>query len=228
MGFWNEVRGQIFGTPDTQQSIYDPQQQQLLSQVNQTAMQGGGLQNNPLYQQSGNFLQNLLSNSPQAMSAFEGPARQQFNQQIIPGLAERFAGSGSGNQSSSAFQNALGGAGATLATNLQALRSGLQMQALPFALQHAQAPIDALRGLASVGLNRSSFQTQPGSPGFLPAAGAAAGAYFGGPAGAAAGKEAGGLISNWFKAKPSNTLAEGNYGMYPDQGNYNPYTDNVG
>lgn len=95
-------------------------QNQLLQQLQGLLGQGGG------FNQAQGYLQNLLSGNPQATTAFEAPAMRQFNEQIIPGLAERFSGLGAGSQSSSAFQQALGQAGAGLAENLQALRSGLQ------------------------------------------------------------------------------------------------------
>lgn len=99
-------------------------QQGLQNQILQL-LQGQLGQGGPFSQAQG-YLQNLLSGSPQSTSAFEAPAMRQFNEQIIPGLAERFSGLGAGSQSSSAFQQALGQAGAGLSENLQALRSGLQ------------------------------------------------------------------------------------------------------
>lgn len=89
----------------------------------------------PLYnqqqQQSMNqFLQQGLQNSN--FSGIENQAKQQFNEETIPGLAERFTSMGQGAQNSSAFQGALGRAGAGLQTNLAALRSqyGLQQSQL--------------------------------------------------------------------------------------------------
>jgi hypothetical protein len=95
-------------------------QNQLLQMLQGQLGQGGS------FGQAQNYLQNLLSGSPESMQAFQAPAMRQFNEQIVPGLAERFSGLGAGAQSSSAFQQALGQAGAGLAENLQALRSGLQ------------------------------------------------------------------------------------------------------
>jgi hypothetical protein len=95
-------------------------QSQILQMLQGQLGQGGS------FGQAQSFLQNLLSGSPESSQAFEAPAMRQFNEQIIPGLAERFSGLGAGAQSSSAFQQALGQAGAGLSENLQALRSGLQ------------------------------------------------------------------------------------------------------
>ena len=65
----------------------------------------------------------------------EKQARQQFSQQTVPGLAERFTSMGAGGQGSSAFQGALGQAGAGLETGLGALRSQFGMQQAKMGLQ---------------------------------------------------------------------------------------------
>lgn len=110
-------------------STLNPQQQTILQQLlGSISGQSGNIQQNPLYQSGQNFLQGILGGDT---SKFEAPLMRQFNEQIIPGLAERFSGAGAGSQSSSAFQQALGGAGADLTERLGALRSGLQMQAAP-------------------------------------------------------------------------------------------------
>ena len=99
-------------------------QNQILQMLQGQLGQGGS------FGQAQNYLQNLLSGSPESMQAFQAPAMRQFNEQIVPGLAERFSGLGAGAQSSSAFQQALGQAGAGLAENLQALRSGLDRKSV--------------------------------------------------------------------------------------------------
>ncbi len=67
--------------------------------------------------------------NPQGFEPFAQQARQNFNTQTIPGLAERFTAMG-GGQRSSAFQGALGNAGANLEGQLAGLKSqyGLQQQ----------------------------------------------------------------------------------------------------
>jgi len=115
----------------------NPEQQQLQSgilQMLQKQLGGGGI-----YQQGQDYLQNLLSGSPEAFKNFEAPFTRQFQEQTVPGLAERFSGLGAGAQGSSAFGQALGQAGAGLSENLAALRSGLQMQAAPQAFQSVQS-----------------------------------------------------------------------------------------
>lgn len=73
-------------------------------------------------------LKGLLSQSPEALEAFEAPAKRQFQEDIIPSIAERFSGIDA--QKSSAFGQQLGQAGAALSENLASQRGGLQMQAI--------------------------------------------------------------------------------------------------
>lgn len=96
-----------------------PQQQAILDNLSQMLPQGlAGL------------------NLPGGQSSFapiEEQARANFNENTIPGLAERFASLGSGGSlNSSAFGQALGGAGAGFERDLAALKSqhGLQEQGL--------------------------------------------------------------------------------------------------
>lgn len=122
-------------------STLNPEQQALFERYSQGAMQGpSGFYDNPLYQSGSNYLQNLLQGGDQAFSQFEAPFMRQFNQQIVPGIAERFAGLG--GLSSSGFQQALGAASTDLSERLASLRGQLQMQALPQALQYAGAPLE--------------------------------------------------------------------------------------
>lgn len=164
MSLLSGVGNFLFGKPEKMQkvsSLTKPQrgyQNAILGQLQQM-LQGGGanISQNPLYQQGSNYLQNLLSGSPQSTAAFEAPAMRQFNEEIIPGIAERFSGLGAGAQSSSAFQQALGQAGAGLSERLQALRSGLQFGGAQQALGYAQQPVSNLAGLSGFGL-QPSFQ----------------------------------------------------------------------
>lgn len=129
---------------------FDPQQEQVLNQL-----LGGGQQ---LLPSGFEFLQNLLSQDPSQMQAFERPALRQFEEQIIPGIAERFTGRfGTGSMRSSAFGQQLGQAGAGLAEKLQAQRGGLGMQAL-----------SQLRAMLSPGLGqRTDTVFRPAQPGLL-------------------------------------------------------------
>jgi hypothetical protein len=97
-------------------STKTPEQEQLISMLLGGSQEGGS--------EALQYLINLLGGD---LSAFEEPAMRQFQQEIIPGIAERFSGINA--QGSSAFQNALGGAGADLASTLAQLRAQLQGEA---------------------------------------------------------------------------------------------------
>ena len=63
----------------------------------------GAVQNpinqSPLYGAGQSFLQDVLSNSPESMQKFQAPYLRQFNEQIAPSIAERYAGAGTGVRS---------------------------------------------------------------------------------------------------------------------------------
>lgn len=107
------------------------------------------------------YFMDLLSGSPESYQKFEAPMMRQFNEQIVPGIAEKFTGAG-GGQRSSAFTQALGGAGAGLQEQLAAMRGGLQQQG-------AQGLMSGLQGLGSLGLGTRAFENvyEPKRPGFL-------------------------------------------------------------
>lgn len=101
-----------------------------------------GIQNNPLYQQGANYLRDIYSNEPNAMANFERPYREQFEQQTVPGIAQRFAGmgTGAGGLNSSALQQQLAQAGRGLQGDLATMREKLRMQALGQGYQYAMGP----------------------------------------------------------------------------------------
>ena len=144
--------GILGGRPERvmQTPLYTPQQEAVLNQL-----LGGAQQQLP---QGFEFLQNILSQNPQAMQAYERPALRQFEEQILPTIAERFTGDyGTGSSRSSAFGQQLGQAGAGLAENLQAQRAGLGFQGLQGLLQ-----------LLSGGLGERTQRTfRPSQPGLL-------------------------------------------------------------
>ncbi len=129
MAFWDFLFGGREKAKKTPR--YTPEQMQMFEQM----MQGGGLEQNPLYQQGSQFLQSLMGGD---MSAFQGPLMQQFEQEILPGVSEQFAGLQSGM--GSGLNQALARASENLGTQLGAQRAGLMTQMLPQALSYAQAP----------------------------------------------------------------------------------------
>lgn len=122
-------------------SPYEAQQRAMMTNIGQMGMQGlqtgqmpGGISFDPIRQQ----------------------AITQFYTQTVPSLAERFTSMG-GGQRSSAFQGALGQAGADLNENLAALQSHYQMQMLPMLMQ-----------MLGIGLQPQYEQHYlPGQKGFL-------------------------------------------------------------
>jgi len=170
-------------------------QQDLIQQLIQ-GLRGGGTGGGPLGAGLGN-LEGILSGDPKAFEAFAAPARRQFQEQTIPGIAERFSGLGA--QSSSAFGQQLGAAGAGLEENLAAQRSGLQSQALQQLmgfLGQSQAP---------------QFQTQDidAQPGFLQSLLSSLG-QIGGQVGSAA---LGGGLGGLFAGKGFGTGAKRGLGF---------------
>ena len=219
MSFFKNTGRFLFGDKGGRENIYSPEQQRLQSYMMQQAQTG--ITGNRNYQQGSDYLSRLLSNDPEAYAAFEAPYRQQFEQQVIPGIGERYAGMGAGNQSSSAFRNELAQAGGDYTTGLAALRANLQMQALPQALSYAQAPMQNLAQLGQINLQRSPYQEREGSTGiFAPLAGAFAESMMG-PIGGSVGSGIGNIISNWFKSSPSQSSSS--LGRSTSQ--QNPYSD---
>jgi len=91
-------------------------------------------------------LQNLLGRTPeQHLQDFEAPYMRKFNQEIAPGIAEKYSGYNAGR--GSGFQNAMMNAGAGLSENLASLKGNLinqmlgqQTQAANVGLGYAQLP----------------------------------------------------------------------------------------
>ena len=172
MGIWETLFGS--GDKNIQRGTLTGGQQQgldqILNQLKSMAGQGGA------YSGAQNYLQGLLSGDPNAFAQFEAPYRQQFEQQTLPGIAERFAGLNpmGGGLSSSGFGQALGGAGAQLQAQLAGLHGGLRNQAVGQAFgQYNQ--------LANQGLGTRAFenQYQPGSGGLFGGLGTGAAQGFG-------------------------------------------------
>jgi hypothetical protein len=128
------------GTPDTveQYSTVNPQQQAILQLLQQLGIQG-------------------LQNPYAGFEPIAQQAQNQFNQQTVPTLAERFSSLGSNNISSPAFASQLGQAGAGLSTDLAAMQSG-----------YGQQNIQQLLQMLQLGLQPQSENIfRPGQPGVL-------------------------------------------------------------
>lgn len=104
-------------------------QQNLLSQMMQMLGPQGQLgQGN---QEALGLQRQYMDPSSEAVNQFAQPYMDQFNQQTIPGLAERFAGMGAmgGGLNSSGFGQSLSSAGGNLQNMLAQLKAGLGQQA---------------------------------------------------------------------------------------------------
>jgi hypothetical protein len=103
--------------------------------------QMGDVSQNQNFQQGSDWLSSLFSD-PDFFKSFEAPIQRQFQEETIPGLANRFAGMGTGGAlGSTAFRNQLGREGSRLHEMIASLRGGLQQQGVNQSLAYAQQPV---------------------------------------------------------------------------------------
>ncbi|MFQ5685097.1 MAG: hypothetical protein ACE5GV_00405 [Candidatus Scalindua sp.] len=152
------LRESLFGTKGKfkQFETLTPQQRGLIDQLIGGLGGPGGLQ-----QQGLGALGGLLGGGQQFFEQLQAPALRQFEEQTVPGIAERFTGLGAGAQRSSAFAQGLGGAGERLAETLAGQRAGLGLQAQQTGLQG----LLSLLGIAQQPQFGAAFQ--PGREGAL-------------------------------------------------------------
>jgi hypothetical protein len=189
--FWKSLGNFFTGTPAKRENVSTlrPEQEGLYQQLENAAMQKGA---GGAFGTTADYYRNLLSDDSEDYKAFSAPALRQYNEEIVPGISEQFAGMGSGGLSSSGFRNAQVQGATDLAERLGSIRANLR-----------QAGAQGLQNIGTLGLQNYSqnMVTDPGTEGFLsqmgPAIGTVAGAAFGGPAGAAAGN----VVGNWFGGK---------------------------
>ncbi len=178
-----------------QQSLLGPEQQGLYQQL-LGAGRGSGA--GGAFGTAADYYRNNLNSSMDQLYPFQdlaAPELRRFNEETIPGIAEQFAGMGSGALSSGGFQNAAAGAGADLGERLGAMRAQLRQQMHQLQQNSAQG----LLGIGQAGLGRFNENIyQPATPGFLDYAGqglgGALGTALGGPLGAALGSSLGGSL----------------------------------
>jgi hypothetical protein len=183
----------LFGSPDKLKKIPTgtPEMQGLHNSIIGQAMgmqqQGGG------YDLAQNYFNNFLGgNQQQSLDQFSSPYFQQFEEQILPRIMERFGGMGA--LSSSGLGQAIGGAGAGLQAQLAQLFSELQGQA-------ANQQYNQYNQLTHTGLNYQPFayNKQQGSSGFLGNLLGGIGTSMGGPIGGLLGQGLSSGISSLFK-----------------------------
>jgi len=135
-------QGLPYGSTMVQTPNFQPNQMEMMNRM----LQGGGA-----------GMQNLPS-------AEFGPigqaAMSDFYQQTVPGIAEQFTGAGAGGQRSSAFEQALGGAGAGLQERLAAMQQG-------FNTQQRQGDLSQYMNMLQMGM-QPQYENQfvPGEAGF--------------------------------------------------------------
>ena len=193
------------GTPGKIQQVSNlrPDQEGLSEQlVNAGKGEGAG----GAFGTVADYYRNLMSDDSKDYNAFAAPAMRQYSQDIAPGIAEQYAGFGSGSLGSSGFRNAQIQGGVDLSERLGALRANLR-----------QSGAQGLQNIGQLGLQsfQQNYQT-PGSEGLLssvaPAIGTAAATAAGGPVA--------GLVSaasNWFGGNSGNNVGANSspYGSSP-------------
>lgn len=186
------IKNFLFGSPEKHERVSTllPEQQKLYGQLTQAGMGRGA---GGAFGESGDYYRDLLSNQSSDFNAFAAPEMRQFNEQTIPGLAEQFAGMGSGGLSSSGFRNAAVNAGSDLSERLGAIRAQLRQQGA-----------QGLSNLGQAGLGNFSqdVMTQPGSEGFLSQVAPLASTLFS-PALGKLGSRFGEKVGNWISDKRS-------------------------
>jgi hypothetical protein len=159
----------ISGNQGGQGSTYSKGQRSFIDNILEDlrGMRGNAnIMQNPNYQQGQNWLSSLF-NDPEFFKNFEAPLQRQFQEETIPGLANRFASMGSGGSlGSTGFRNQLAREGSNLHTNIAGLRGGLQQQGVNQSLQYAQQPFSNYFNLAGLGLTPTNNTYQQGSLGF--------------------------------------------------------------
>ncbi len=148
-------------------STYGKGQQNMINDILKQVqgMRGSGgmdIAQNPQFQQGQEWLSGLF-NDPEFFKSMEAPMMRKYNEEIIPGIANRFSGMGSGGSlGSTAFRNQLGRAGTDLSTNLAAMRGGMQQQGVNQSLQYAQQPMQNLMQMLGIGMTPYNNTYQPG------------------------------------------------------------------
>jgi hypothetical protein len=159
--------GGLTGEKAKQGSTYNKGQLGLIDQAVQS-LKGGApnIEQNKGYQTGMDWLQGLF-NDPSFFDKFESPLQRNFQENIIPDLANRFASMGSGGAlDSTAFRRQLGREGSNLSTNLGALRGNMQQQAIPQLLGYSQAPFSNYMSMLNQALQPTQNQYMPATSGF--------------------------------------------------------------
>jgi hypothetical protein len=150
--FWGQ------GPQNMQFGYYNPEQQQMFQQM----LQSG---------------QNMWQNPYEGFEPIRQNALNTFNQQVVPGLAERFGAMTGGAMSSPAFASQLGAAGQQLSQGLAGMESQYGQQNRQQALQAMQ--MGGSRQFENMFMPRQPGLVESSIPGALQAAGKIGGAALG-------------------------------------------------
>ncbi len=159
LGFAGNVGGTLLGNYLNSGQQSNPQQQ----------MQQSPSFYNQLQDAQSNYLSQLQQRQPQFQQVDINPylqgARQEFQQQIVPGIAERFSGANA--QRSSAFGNALGAASSGLAQKLAELQTSHAQDQQSKMMQHRGQNMQQMGMLGNfinqqsqLGQNQNQFNQQ--------------------------------------------------------------------
>lgn len=199
MSFWTGKKEKF-----EQRSTLNPQQIPVLQQLLDAL---SGKETGGAYGDLADYFRDLFDENGQNYNALAAPEMRNFKENIIPSLAEQFAGMGSGALSSSGFRNAAVNAGASLSERLAAIRGQLRAQ--------------GAQGLQSLGQQGLGSYTEniyrPRQPGFLDSVAQGVGQGLGMAGGSLATGGMGPMVSG------AQQLSKGPAGLYPTQGNFNPY-----
>jgi len=188
-GFFKSIGNFFTGTPEKREnvSLLRPEQEPLYQQLVGAGLGRGA---GGAFGTAADYYRNLLSDTGEDYGAFTAPMLRQYNQDIVPGISEQFAGMGAGGLSSSGFRNAQIQGATDLAERLGAIRAGLRQQGA-----------QGLQNIGGLGLQSFSqnMVTQPGSQGFLSSVAPSIGSGIG--------SALGGSIGNWFGGSGSKVGA---------------------
>lgn len=167
-GLASGAAGSFFqGSPEKRDnvSLLRKEQEPLYRQAINAGMRPGA---GGAFGESADFYRNWLNggqNDQQNYNDLSAPILRQYNQDIVPGLSEQFAGMGAGGLSSSGFRNAQIQGATDLAERLGSLRAQLRQHGDTMRFNAAQG----LTGIGQQGLQNYSqnMTTQQGTPGFL-------------------------------------------------------------
>jgi len=205
MGFFDFLSG----TPERveQYSNLDKRQKRNQNQYSRAVQKQGGA-----FGDVADYYRSNLSNDPADFQSYAAPEMRRFNEEIIPGLSEQFAGMGSGGLSSSGFRNAAVGAGTDLSERLGSIRAQLRQQSAQGLQNFAQGSLSP----------HQENVIRPGTEGFMDKIGPALvsggiGFMTGGPVGAAAG-----AASSFGKSSPYGNRSgySGSFGQLPNYGGF--------